>query len=55
MARVVPRTTDPAKTIISSMVIGSVVAWPIMLLAAESPTRIVSRPASSKTWAIWKS
>ncbi len=42
-----PRVTARASTIISSIVAGTVEEWPRTVIAAESPTRTMSMPASS--------
>ena len=42
-----PRVTARVRTIISSIDAGTVESWPSTVIAAESPTRIRSTPASS--------
>jgi len=48
----VARATAVAMVIISSTVIDRVESWPRTTLAAESPTRSRSMPASSKIAAV---
>ena len=42
-----PRLTARVSTIISSIVAGTVESWPSTVIAAESPTRMMSAPAAS--------
>ena len=49
-ARAAPRVVAAVSTIISSSVIGMVESWPRTVIAAESPTRITSTPASAAAW-----
>ena len=45
--RLAPRVTARVSTSISSIVAGTVESWPSIVIAAESPTRIMSAPAAS--------
>ena len=46
-----PRRTAAAIVTISSIPTGVVESWPSTTIAAVSPTRTTSTPASSTTWA----